>query len=32
MYDSKLGAMERIEHVWKQLNDGRYGTAQKFYK
>jgi len=32
MYESKLGQWERIEHVWDQLNDSRYGTPIRFYK
>jgi hypothetical protein len=32
MYESKCGGLERIEHVWTQLNCSTYGAPIKFYK
>jgi hypothetical protein len=32
MYESKCGALERIEHVYSQLNGSSYGTPTRYYK
>jgi len=32
MYESKCGRLERIEHVWDQLNGSDYGYPKLFYK
>jgi hypothetical protein len=31
IFESKLGGLERIEHVWNQL-DGFYGSNHRFYR
>jgi len=32
MYESKCGGLERIEHVWDQLNNSNYGDPDRFYQ
>ena len=32
MYESKCGAIDRIEHVWDQLNGSSYGSPERFYE
>jgi len=32
MYESKCGAVDRIEHVWNQLNGSIYGSPGRFYE
>jgi hypothetical protein len=32
MYESKIGGLEKIEHVWNQLNGPLYGSPTIFYK
>ncbi len=32
MYESKCGGLDRIEHVWNQLNGSIYGSPARFYE